>query len=189
MTANAVSWGNPSTERVYAPFISDVDYKTCMGFKNVIVHVGINELKNRNRSDSNSLPIEDVFNNYLNCLINLRKYCPNAKFFVSPILPTRIRALNTKALQFNYTLFVCVNPFWRVIDFSSFLDDNLLDTNYCRKQNISTGYKDRIHLGYLGISKLAQIFKDSILKLYTFSSFTYASALKPKTEVFNTPVS
>ena len=123
-------------------------------------------------------------------LINLRKYCPNAKFFVSPILPTRIRALNTKALQFNYTMFACVNPFWRVIDFSSFLDDdNLLDTNYCRNQKISTGYKDRIHLGYLGISKLAQIFKDSILKLYTFSSFTYASTLKPRTEVFNTPVS
>ena len=86
-------------KRVYAPLISDVDYKTCMGFKNVILHVGINELKNRNRSDTISLPVEDVFSNYLNCLINLRKYCLNAKFFVSPILPTRIRALNTKALQ------------------------------------------------------------------------------------------
>ena len=98
-------------KRVYAPLISDVDYKTCMGFRNVILHVGINEPKNRNRSDTDILPVEDVFNNYLSCLINVRKYCPNSKFFVSPILPTHIRALSTKALQFNYTLFACVNPF------------------------------------------------------------------------------
>ena len=96
-------------KRVYAPLISDVDYRTCMGFRNVILHVGINELKYRNRSDTDNLSVEDVFNNYLNCLVNLRKYCPNAKFFISPILPTRIRALNTKVLQFNYTLFACTS--------------------------------------------------------------------------------
>ena len=120
----------------------------------------------------------------------LRKHCHRANIFVLPILPTRIviRALNSRACHFNHLLTSCVYPFWRVLNFVSFLDnDDLLDQNYCRKQNMTTGYKDRIHLGYLGISRLCQLFRDCIIKTPFSPSLSHASVARPRAEQFNNP--
>ena len=173
--------------------ISGIDFKAGMGFNNIILHIDINNLKDRRRlePDYETVDVDAVFNNWLDSLIILRKHYPRANVFISPILPTRIRALNSRACHFNHLLTSCVNPFWRVLNFVSFLDnDDLLDQNYCREQNMTTGYKDRIHLGYLGISGLCQLFRHCIIKPPFSSSFSYASGARSQAEQLNnSPIS
>ena len=73
---------------------------------------------------------------------------------VSPIMPTKIRSLNTRAIAFNHLIFSCTNKFWSELDFNSFVNDSgLLDDNFGRHYNAETGKRDRIHLGRLGIAR------------------------------------
>ena len=96
-----------------------------------------------------------------------RKSLPlnNSALIVSPIPPTRVRGLNDKAKRFNALLFSCLNKFWVELGFDNFLDSNhdLLDDNLGRLRLLSSGRRDNIHLGQLGISKLSLMIKEVIL--------------------------
>ena len=57
-----------------------------------------------------------------------------------------------------------MNKFWCELNFNSFLNSSgLLDDNYGRRFYVNTGFRDRIHLGMLGISRLELLFRDAIL--------------------------
>ena len=165
------SWSSPGkyiTGKRYTCYVlEDIDPAKCLDYRNIVFHVGINNLKDRynNIKDlSGQVNVDSVFNSWLNALIKLRNTCPFSKIIVSPILPTKIRALNTRAVAFNRLLFSCVNKFWHELDFNSFVNESgLLDDNFGKRYNVNTGVRDRIHLGYRGISRLGLLFRDAIL--------------------------
>ena len=105
-----------------------------------------------------------VFDSSLTTVEKLHNLCPYSRIIISPILPTKVRELNNRAVRFNRRIFNCVNKFWCELNFNSFLNSSgLLDDNYGRRFNVNTGFRDRIHLGMLGISRLGFLFRDAVL--------------------------
>ena len=70
----------------------------CLGYRNIIFHIGINNLKDR-RHNSNGIgghvDINAVFDSWLMEVVKLRSLCPYSQIIVSPILPTQIKVLNS----------------------------------------------------------------------------------------------
>ena len=156
-----------SGKRYTCYLIDEVDTLKCIGYRNIVFHIGINNLKNRRHSSNGvggHVDVNAIFDSWLTTVVKLRSLIPYSQIIVSPILPTQIRALNTRAIAFNRFMFSCINKFWRELDFNSFLStDGLLDDNYARRTNVNTGVKDRIHLGRLGVARLGLLFRDAIL--------------------------
>ena len=136
-----------SGKRYTCYLIDEVDTLKCLGYRNIIFHIGINNLKDR-RHSSNGVGghVDAVFDSWLMKVVKLRSLYPYSQIIVLPILPTQIKVLNSRAIAFNRFLFACINKFWRELDFNSFLSPNeLLDDNFARRTNVNTGVKDRIH--------------------------------------------
>ena len=125
--------------------IDDIDPSSCIGYKKIWIHVGINNLKTLNCKNIND--IHGHFNTLIQKLKAIRSLCPYSKLMVSPILPTAIPILNKRALIFNELLFAQSNWF-TTLDFNLFCgnDGNLVDIYRCYNNR-----QDRIHLGSLGI--------------------------------------
>ena len=142
--------------------IVEIDPISCIGYKNIIFHVGINDLKDRPNMMNGQVNVNSVFTNWIEKLITIRKLCPYSNFFVSPILPTKVRVLNNRAVRSNNLIGSRINPFWVYLDCNSFLNvnTNLLDDNYGCHMSLING---RIHLASYGISKLALIFRETLL--------------------------
>ena len=59
--------------------MEDIDPAKCLGYRNIVFHVGINNLKDRynNIKDlSGQVNVDSVFNSWLNALIKTAKYLP-----------------------------------------------------------------------------------------------------------------
>ena len=152
-------------KRVQALTIEDIDPTSCIGYKNIVVHVGINNLKCTNipilHSDTRNINVYEKFLLLKEKIDYICSLCPQSNLVVSPMLPTKIDWLNQRALEFNQYLFeyLCIVNI-RNLDFNTFLDTHWdkLDNSYgCYNS------KDNIHLGRSGIRKLAQLIKYSIL--------------------------
>ena len=129
--------------------IDKLDPTLCVGYKNIIVHCGINNIKN---DGGNVKYWAHELNKKLKTISEL---CPYAKIVASPILPTRSALLNERAIEFNR--FLCgyceTNSRIGTLDFNSFLDkDGLLDQQFIRYKKPD----DPIHLGSNGIFKLSR---------------------------------
>ena len=132
---------------------------------------GINNIKLksiRNQSD-----VQNVYNT-LKCKIeSISKLNSKAKIFVCPILPTKSRELNHKALYFNKLIFndlvMCNYKVSVVHGFNDFVDptDTLLSREYAKPH-----LNDLLHLNEKGVKLLARNIKTSIFQRKKLGSRT-----------------
>ena len=171
-----------SGKRVPTYTIEAINPEECIGYRNVLVHVGVNNLKSTRRpgifGDSCNINVHENFCILRDKLEVIRLLCPNSKLIVSPILPTKIGWLNNRALEFNQYLFEYLNEVKQIkcLDFNVFLnyENGLLREDYgCFKDRT-----DNIHLGKQGISQLAMLVREVILN--SRRDFrNYASVVSP----------
>ena len=164
--------------RVQAFTIDEIEPINYVGFQNIVIQVGLNNLKNKYAEVDGTIDIDGIFSKWLLKVITIKQLCPYSRIVVFPIPPTRVRGLNDKARRFNALLFSCLNKFWVELGFDNFLDSNydLLDDNLGRLRILSSGRRDKIHLGRLGISKLSLMIKEVILMpRYKVDSRSYPS--------------
>ena len=171
--------GNPSGKSTFGPempgkrvptfHIRQINPVNCLGYQNIIVHVGVNDFNPRSKGTDESDPdVNDVqahFENFANKIENIRALYPHSKLIVSPILPTKLKVYNDRSKRFNNMLFNFMQsrPDIKVLNFNSFLGEfDLLDKNFGSYLNP----RDPLHLGRAGILKLASMFKDSIFRSY-----------------------
>ena len=144
-----------------------MDLLKCQGYQNIIFHVGINNLKDRYHGiqrTRDQVDVDSVFDSWLTTVAKLHNLYPYSRIIISPILPTKVREQKNRAVRFNGRILNCVNKFWRELNFNSFLNSSgLLDDNYGRRFNVNAGFRDRIHLGMRGISRLGLLFRDAVL--------------------------
>ena len=136
--------------------IEQIDPSLCLGYKNIFVHCGINNIKH---SNSNA---RYWANELIKKLQTICELCPQAKITVSPILPTRFAWLNSRAVEFNKFLFNYCNNNPRIgtLDLNLFLDEGgLLNKHFSRFKSPEDG----IHLGSNGIFRLSRIIAHKIL--------------------------
>ena len=138
--------------------IDDIDPKACIGYKNVVIHCGINDIR-RPQAD-----VRDCATRLIGKLDKISRVCKSSsKIIVSPILPTKLPHLNEKAKLFNQLIFDYinkVNPRIGCLDFNNFLD---IETGLLADQYGS--FRDRtdaIHLGSSGIFTLSRVIVEKI---------------------------
>ena len=148
--------------------ISQIDPLKCIGYQNIILHVGINDFNPRSKgravTDPNVDDVHSIFGNFVDKIERIKAYCPKSKLVISPILPTKLDTYNRRALKFNSMLFKYSDKFndIKTLDFNSFLDfgKRYLDNSHGSYLNPS----DPIHLGRMGVQNLAGIFKSAIFR-------------------------
>ena len=91
-------------KRITAYTIKDIQPTDAIGFQNVVIQVGLNNMKDRYTSDDGLIDIEGTFIQWLKKIQCIKQLCPYSRVIVAPIPPTKIRILNNRAKQFNAIL-------------------------------------------------------------------------------------
>ena len=154
-------------KRILAYNIEDIAPNDCIGYQNIVVHVGVNNLKSTRIpglfGDTKDVNVWEQFKLYEAKINTIRSLCPNAILYLSPALPTKIRWLNHRILEFDSYInsYVCANVGIRSFNFNNFADNE----SVLRNEFTSYKYKDdNIHLGSWGIITFARKIKSAILK-------------------------
>ena len=162
--------------KVQAFVIDDVNPHDCVGYKNIFIHCGVNDIKN---GDINGVQkVEQCFNKLAEKINVIKTLCPKSKLHISPMLPTKDAQLNAKCIYFNKLLFALVNrSVGRVLadNFGIFCDSS----GYLSEQ--MGRYKrpyDKLHLGSTGIYQLAQIIRKCVHGHLNTNKQPYSSILK-----------
>jgi hypothetical protein len=149
--------------------IGDIDASTCLGYQNIVLHVGINDLReNSIGRKPEDPPADDTDAHFLRLTRKIeliQSYCPGSRIIVSPLLPTKLRKLNNRAIRVNKLLLsyvTTVNTHIKFLDLTDFVDSQtgLLRNDLGRYFKES----DPLHLGKLGIRKLAEVFIAAIFR-------------------------
>ena len=93
--------------RITAYAIEDIQPIDAIGFQNIVIQVGLNNMKDRYTPSDGLLDIEGIFSRWLKKILQIRALCPYSRIIVAPIPPTKIRTLNNRAKTFNAILFGC----------------------------------------------------------------------------------
>ena len=128
--------------------IEAIDPHKVAGYQKVWIHVGINSLKRQHCR--NMTEVKQKFEGFMSKVGEIKAVNPNIKVIISPILPTAIPELNSRARYFNSLLF-SQKRWWGLLGFDVFCNSSgELAPVYRRYKN----QNDKIHLGYNGINLL-----------------------------------
>ena len=162
-------------KRIQASVVNDIDVTACAGYSNIILHCGINDIKSN--SVNNIGKVSECFEQLQHKIELVAKLCPKSRLVVSPILPTKDCELKAKAKDFNEMLFSFEDSTQKftTLNFNCFCDMNgiLLDYMGCNNKP-----SDLLHLGSLGIRKLAKLIKDCVKVRKVRQGHSYASVTK-----------
>ena len=122
--------------RDWAPHVTDINPQKTLGYKNVVVMSGTNDLKIE--MDDEEVEILNVYKKYKAKFEEIRKINPSCRLFVCPVLPTRDTSINNRVRKFNKLIHndlmkaglkICfVEGFSSFVDFSSgLLKESLFD--------------------------------------------------------------
>ena len=151
-------------QRFWAPKIEDIDPRTCMGYGNVVLMCGINDIKSVDvQSD---VRVAEIYCTLKSKIKQIHKLSPKCNIFVCRLLPTKDRTLNEKVKSFNRLIYTdllrtcsgvqVVGGFEKFADHREMLADGLSKT-FDRQ-----GYPDLLHLNKFGVRILASLIKHSI---------------------------
>ena len=165
-------------ERVETFHLRQIDPIKCLGYRNIMVHCAINDVRDRSpgrlQTDPHPTDVQAHVDILLLKLMTIKKYCPYASIIVSPILPTKSANLNKRCMRFNNILsdFVYNNKLgsgMKLLNFEDFVsyrgDMCVLRSDMgCWDTKTDTYHvKDKLHLGKRGVRLLAQIVRESVL--------------------------
>ena len=142
-------------ERVKAGRVGLIDPCRCIGYSNVVIVCGTNDLRVDNLRGENEIhQLVDILNLKIQ---QIRKLCPSTKIFVAAVLPSRLPQMNKNIMTFNRLVEEMLSAnfnqsVWH-LGVGHFLDSRgLLATNLTR-------VGDDIHLGVYGIAKFVRCVK------------------------------
>jgi len=163
-------------QRVKTIFIEDINPLSCCGYKNIIIHCGINSIKHyrvKNRE-----MVEEHFDDLKSKLEQIMILCPKSNLIVAPILPTKTIAWNARAQHFNKCLFdfenLCKGKF-STLNYSVFVDPH---TGFLRSDLGCYWYPgDPLHLGASGIRSLIGLIRERVLSNKITSNRKFSAVL------------
>ncbi len=145
--------------RVKAAKIEHIEPAACIGYTNVIIACGTNNLRPENlRSDED---IHHLVNTLHEKISAIKHLCPNSKIFVMPVMPTRIPRMNRHIILFNNLAHSMLRKCFDNVAFPGiyeFLDDKGLLSSALTRNG------DDIHLGTRGLAKFVRLFTTLIFQ-------------------------
>ena len=165
-------------KQVYSPVIKDVDPLSCASYQNVVLSLGVNDVRQMNIKCYGD--IKQIYARFKSQLRDIDQLNPRAKVFIVPVLPTGSEALNAKICDYNRLLINDLpKSFYNVsiVDgVPRFLDSrrNLLKKSLFRKPG------DILHINSAGHALLVRLVKDSIFRRRRrfVDGRSYSSSLK-----------
>ena len=144
-------------KKVWAPTLDDINPSDCIGYSNVVILCGINDIKSRYVTVKDDVKI--IYDKLASKVNLIQSLCKGIKVVVCPILPTKLHDLNRKAVHFNSFIFndLVINNYgveyiWGI---NSFLDNN----NNCLLKCELVKDNDYLHLNNIGARKLGKMIK------------------------------
>ena len=165
---------NMPGKREEAIHVKDIKPSSCCGYKNIFVHCGINDLKHHRVNNQDK--IKQNFNQLKCKLEEILILCPTSKLFVSPILPTKSKDWNRRAVCFNQMLFDFCNDSngkFVALNFSEFCDEH---GNLRNDMGKFWNPSDPLHLGSRGISTLVKTIRQGVFSS-NVTSVSYSDTL------------
>jgi alkylated DNA repair dioxygenase AlkB len=151
-------------QKFWAPRIEDINPVSCMGYANVVLHCGINDVRQPDISCEND--VADCYNKLKLKIKQIKNLSPSTRaVFVCKLLPTKDLELNVKVNAFNRLIHfdllptckdvVCVKGFEKFACNYGLADE-------LSKQFDRHGRPDTLHLNKLGARVLAGLIKQSV---------------------------
>jgi len=158
-----------------------IDPVACIGYANIVLHVGINDIRECAPKDKRlptDPPPRDVpthVNNLLQKISEIQTLSPRSRIIVSTLLPTKQPGLNSRCGVFNRLLqqhLTNARSPVKLLFFRNFFNP---DTN--RIHDVYGAYKntDNVHLGRKGRPILARMIKEGVLRS-TVDTRSYSDA-------------
>ena len=166
-------------KRIEAFHLRNIEPEMCIGYRNVLLHCGINDIRDKSpgriSSDPDPSDVEEHFNILVTKIKEIKELCPYISITVSPILPTKSLKLNHRVVTFNrylqhYLMNDDASEGVRVVNLEGFVSEaGILRENLGVYDTRTDCYnkKDILHLGKTGIRMLAKLFRDNILHKFS----------------------
>ena len=163
-------------KRIKAAKVNNIDPKDCVGYSNIFIMCGTNDL--RCEYISTEQDIHHVVDNLKEKLIQVKQLCPRAKVFCIPVMPSRIPEMNYNISLYNglvdEMLYVNFPDIWYE-GIYDFLDNKgLLEQRLVRPN-------DKIHLGKRGIAKLVRYLKVCVYRREKYEKHVLGSPQQEST--------
>ena len=161
--------------RFWSPTIDTVKPLEYTSYRNVVLMVGTNDLKEDNVTDEQ---IKELYKMYKTNVSLIRKYNSKCKIYICPVLPTKSHDKNRKIFMFNKFLYndLCQSDLKVIMveGFVKFLDKR---TNLLNSELGKPEVRDELHLNRKGISILVALLKRSIFHVKS-SNRLYSNVLR-----------
>ena len=170
-------------KRVPTFTIAELDATKCLGYNNIVVSCGLNDIRKKNIQTHEQ--VKAVYVDYKTKIENISSTNKRARIFVSPMLPTSLPDVNRKCRMFNRLIFDDLIQFNANISAIHGFDQYVDHVNGCLKEQFLKDDSLFIHLNDSGISLLAKLVKQSIFfrkqagrNRQQVSNRSYANALQ-----------
>ena len=149
--------------KFWSPRIEDLDPVSCMGYANVVLLCGINDV--RQPDVVNEHDIAGCYNKLKLKIKQIKYLSPSTAVFVCRLLPTKLPQLNRKVDTFNRLIYFDLIPSCRdvvyVESFERFARNHVLADDLS-KQYDRLGRPDTLHLNRSGARLLASFIKHAV---------------------------
>ena len=163
-------------KRMKAAKVKDIDPKECVGYSNIFIMCGTNDLRCEYISDEQD--IHCVVDTLKDKLIQVKQLCPRAKIFCIPVMPSRIPKMNHFISLYNGLVDEMLSINFPDIWFQGIYDfvdrQGLLDSKLIRQN-------DKIHLGKRGIAKLVRYLKVCVFRREKYETYILGSSQQEST--------
>ncbi len=151
-------------KRIEAFTVGDLDPSQCVGYNNIVVHCGINNVRKPEiKSEDDVREIYIDFKTKINDIIQVNK---RSKIYVNTLLPTKLADCNRKVKYFNklivedlvnsYNEIKVINSYYKFADSRGHL------TQHLSRELSSDNQPDVLHLNKIGLRVLSVVIKNSI---------------------------
>lgn len=146
-------------KRIKAGNIKSIDPKRCVGYANIVIACGTNDLRPENMHHNRQ--VNHLVEALRQKLLQIGKIAPNSKITVLPVLPTRSHKMNQNVVMYNNCVSEmishCFNDIW-FPGIYHFLDrDGMLSAKFTRTN-------DLYHLNERGIAQLVSVVKQCVYR-------------------------
>ena len=152
-------------KQIYTPIIENIDPLVSCGYRNVVVHCAINDLKKE--EVKNCADIKRVFSRFVNKIECIQAVNPKAHVYVCPPLPSKRAELNKKSLYFVRLIreeLIPSNFGVTLVDgFDGFLDQSGLLSQHLSRRLNRYQKPDYLHLNWKGVAKLGVLIRNTVL--------------------------
>lgn len=166
-------------KQVYSPKINMINPLDCASYSNVVIAVGVNDLKFNNVKNIND--VRSIYCNYRSKIMEIKRINNRCMIFILPVLPTKLMSINRKVMDFNNLIISdlpCACDSVTIIGgVTQFLDrfSGLLS------ESLSGSRGDTLHINGSGVALMVRLIKTTIFQKkrpgMVHSNRTYSSAV------------